>query len=106
MTCIIQCVIEMPWFFDSDVVEAYVNDPDVKFILTDRDPDKWVKSYNSTLGAGALDTYRFPWNVLYPWNKTLGPITAFIRNHYNIVSNHTSPGDPDNAQNLKDHYHS
>jgi hypothetical protein len=25
-----------------DLIKAYLKDPDVKFILTERDPDKWV----------------------------------------------------------------
>lgn len=34
----------------SEAIEAYVQDPSVRFILTERDPDSWVTSINRTLG--------------------------------------------------------
>jgi hypothetical protein len=33
------------------VIEAYVDDPNVKFMLTERDPEKWVAPFNNTAGT-------------------------------------------------------
>jgi hypothetical protein len=40
----------MPSFFADDFVRAY---PDIKYILTERDPDSWVRSWKSTIAVAA-----------------------------------------------------
>ncbi|KAK7962527.1 uncharacterized protein PG986_003352 [Apiospora aurea] len=53
-----QVIIEIPSFFLDVIYQAYGNEPDVKFLLTERDPDAWVRS--ATNGPAellvALDT--------------------------------------------------
>lgn len=48
-----QCIIESPCYFCPSVVEAYLQDPDVKFILTERSPESFVKS----IGGSLIDYY-------------------------------------------------
>ncbi|OTA59145.1 hypothetical protein K449DRAFT_436104 [Hypoxylon sp. EC38] len=40
-------IIEMPFFMLHSTLKAY---PDAKFLLTERDPDKWAKSWANTIG--------------------------------------------------------
>ncbi|KAK7921379.1 hypothetical protein PG985_009401 [Apiospora marii] len=61
-------IVEMPFFMLSEVVAAY---PDAKFLLTERDPDKWAKSWLNTIGPLTLQFQQFPTNVL----KYLHPLS-------------------------------
>lgn len=58
----------MTTFFVTDLVAAY---PDAKFILTTRDPRRWVQSVNSTLLRMAALVRSFPF-------LCLGPLSAFL----------------------------
>ncbi|KAF3060882.1 putative nad dependent epimerase protein [Daldinia childiae] len=40
-------IIEMPFFMIRSVLKTY---PDAKFLLTERNPDKWAKSFENTIG--------------------------------------------------------
>ncbi|KAI5868337.1 hypothetical protein GGS23DRAFT_23002 [Durotheca rogersii] len=53
-------IIEMPFFMIHSVVQAY---PDAKFLLTERDPDKWAKSFVNTIGQITVQSGRFPMAV-------------------------------------------
>ncbi|KAI1081816.1 P-loop containing nucleoside triphosphate hydrolase protein [Whalleya microplaca] len=50
-------IIEMPFFMIRSVLKAY---PDAKFLLTERDPDKWVKSFCNTIGRTSVAMNSFP----------------------------------------------
>ncbi|GAW25993.1 putative NAD dependent epimerase protein [Rosellinia necatrix] len=47
----------MPFFMLRSTLKAY---PDAKFLLTERDPEKWAKSFLNTAGAAATNLRRFP----------------------------------------------
>ncbi|KAI2777326.1 P-loop containing nucleoside triphosphate hydrolase protein [Daldinia loculata] len=40
-------IIEMPFFMIRSVLKTY---PDAKFLLTERNPDKWARSFENTIG--------------------------------------------------------
>ncbi|KAI0413519.1 P-loop containing nucleoside triphosphate hydrolase protein [Xylaria grammica] len=53
-------IIEMPFFMLRSVLKAY---PDAKFLLTERDPNKWAKSYLNTIGLAATRFRQFPMSI-------------------------------------------
>jgi hypothetical protein len=87
-----------------DLIEAYIDDPDVKFILTERDPEKWVTSVNTTAGALLEMPYQFPLVILKYFDATLYRFLAMNEVVYGAISRCTKPGEPDNAPNLRKHY--
>ncbi|TGJ88373.1 hypothetical protein E0Z10_g393 [Xylaria hypoxylon] len=53
-------IIEMPFFMLRSTLKAY---PDAQFILTERDPEKWAKSYLNTIGVASTRFNQFPMSV-------------------------------------------
>ncbi|KAI1823873.1 P-loop containing nucleoside triphosphate hydrolase protein [Xylaria intraflava] len=50
-------LVEMPFFMLRSILKAY---PDAKFLLTERDPEKWADSYLKTFGTATVRINRFP----------------------------------------------
>ncbi|KAK8094863.1 hypothetical protein PG997_001548 [Apiospora hydei] len=75
-------IVEMPFFMLTEVVEAY---PDAKFLLTERDPDKWAKSWLNTIGPLTLQFSQFPTNILKhfsPLSRNMGVFAGVNRRLY------------------------
>ncbi|KAI1747310.1 P-loop containing nucleoside triphosphate hydrolase protein [Xylaria castorea] len=53
-------IIEMPFFMLRSILTTY---PDAKFLLTERDPEKWAKSFLNTVGSAATSLRSFPMSV-------------------------------------------
>ncbi|KAI1092750.1 P-loop containing nucleoside triphosphate hydrolase protein [Rostrohypoxylon terebratum] len=53
-------IIEMPFFMLHSTLKAY---PDAKFLLTERNPEKWAKSYVNTIGKLAVTLRSFPMSL-------------------------------------------
>ncbi|KAI1733801.1 hypothetical protein F4680DRAFT_378704 [Xylaria scruposa] len=53
-------IIEMPFFMLRSTLEAY---PDAKFLLTERDPEKWAESFMNTIGWATLRLRRLPMSI-------------------------------------------
>ncbi|KAI1450458.1 P-loop containing nucleoside triphosphate hydrolase protein [Annulohypoxylon stygium] len=53
-------IIEMPFFMLHSTLKAY---PDAKFLLTERNPEKWAKSFVNTIGKLAVGLRSFPMSV-------------------------------------------
>jgi hypothetical protein len=87
-----------------DLIEAYIDDPGVKFILTERNPDKWATSVNNTAGVVIDMPYQFPFSILKYFDATLYRFLAMNELVYRAMSGCTGPGDAENAQNLRKHY--
>jgi len=47
----LQAILEIPSYLGTSVLEAYKDDPDVKFILTERDPKSFVRSMEGSVGT-------------------------------------------------------
>ncbi|KAI0185688.1 P-loop containing nucleoside triphosphate hydrolase protein [Xylaria flabelliformis] len=54
-------IVEMPFFMLRSTLKTY---PDAKFLLTERDPEKWAKSFMNTIGWAALRLRRLPMSIL------------------------------------------
>ena len=87
-----------------DLLGAYADDPDVKFILTERQPEKWARSMNNSAGAVATLATSFPMNILKYFDPTLFEFMKANVLIYNALSGCTKPGDPDNERELCNHY--
>ncbi|KAK7947995.1 uncharacterized protein PG986_008881 [Apiospora aurea] len=78
----VQIIVEMPFFMVTEIVEAY---PDAKFLLTERDPDKWAKSWLNTIGPLTLKFSQFPTNILKhfsPLSRNMGVFAGVNRRLY------------------------
>ncbi|KAJ5097603.1 hypothetical protein N7456_008324, partial [Penicillium angulare] len=98
------CLVEIPSYMGMDFIEAYANDPDVKFILTERSPEKWAKSVNNTAGQVANMGFRFPFNILKYFESTLYHFLDLNVVVYNSVAGGTKIGDEDNEKMLCKYY--
>ncbi|KAF9889600.1 hypothetical protein FE257_007108 [Aspergillus nanangensis] len=99
-----KCFIEVMTYIGPRALEGYAADPDVKFILTERDPDAWVKSFNKTAGQNVTMATTFPLNVLKHFNTNLGCFFHLNQLAYWSMSDKTMPGDPDNEATLRKNY--
>ncbi|KAJ5334780.1 hypothetical protein N7452_007183 [Penicillium brevicompactum] len=98
------CLVEVTSHVGTDIIEAYADDPDVKFILTERDSEKWAVSVNNTAG-GLLDMpYTFPFVILKYFDATLYRFLAMNETVYRAISKCTRPGEADNIPTLQKHY--
>lgn len=98
-------LIELASYLPQQTVRAYLDDPDVKFILVERNPDAWVKSVNSFVGPTVFKVLcSFPLNMLKYFST---PLYRFWRLNvlmYGIISGGTRIGEPDNVRNMRENY--
>ncbi|KAJ5754014.1 uncharacterized protein N7511_008167 [Penicillium nucicola] len=98
------CLIEVPSYLGMDLIQAYLQDPDVKFILTERDPDKWVTSVNNTAGGVAQMGQHFPFSILKYFDTTIYEFLGLNELVYKALSGCTELNGPDNRENLRQYY--
>ncbi|QPH16116.1 hypothetical protein C2857_000673 [Epichloe festucae Fl1] len=98
------CIIEMPFFLGPEILKAYADDPSIKFILTERDPDKWVTSVNNTIGGIFKTAISFPMNFLKYFNSYLYWFFNLHISLYGALADGTVPGDENNVEALRRNY--
>ncbi|KAK2612655.1 hypothetical protein QQS21_001271 [Conoideocrella luteorostrata] len=99
-----QCLVEVPYFMGPEILEAYADDPNVKFILTDRNPDKWVTSVNNTAGNIIKMGRSFPMNILQHFNTDIWWFLRLNRTLYGALADGTVPDDENNEEALRRNY--
>ena len=99
-----ETLVEVPAMLGPSVIEAYANDPDVKFLLTERDPKKWVTSINNTAGPIVKKTKSFPLNILKYFDHPLNVFLSQTGLVYNVLADSTYPGGPGNEAALERNY--
>ncbi|KAI1497256.1 P-loop containing nucleoside triphosphate hydrolase protein [Biscogniauxia marginata] len=77
-------IIEMPFFMIHSIVNAY---PDAKFLLTERDPEKWAKSYINTIGKLQMKLSTFPYSLLPIFDSYAGSMKTFGAKMCNYCTN-------------------
>lgn len=87
-----------------DLLQAYAQDPDVKFILTERPPEKWAVSVNNTVAGVVAVGDRFPFSILKYFDTTLYEFFTLNTVMYHALSGCTMPGHPDNERLLQKWY--
>ncbi|KAL4898226.1 hypothetical protein BDV59DRAFT_1628 [Aspergillus ambiguus] len=98
------CLIEIPPYIGLSALEGYIQDPDVKFILTERDPSKWVRSFNNTAGEAVKVADAFPMSVLKHFDAELGGFFGNAQLMYRAMSDGIDKGHPDNEAILRRNY--
>ncbi|PWY95406.1 hypothetical protein BO94DRAFT_508678 [Aspergillus sclerotioniger CBS 115572] len=98
------CLMEIPSYVGLRSLETYMEDPEVKFILTERSPDKWVKSFNNTIGEAIKVADKLPMDILKHCDAELGEFFHLAEMMYLAYSDGTYPGHPDNEAALRKNY--
>ncbi|KAI1386597.1 P-loop containing nucleoside triphosphate hydrolase protein [Hypoxylon trugodes] len=96
-------IIEMPFFMLRSTLKAY---PDAKFLLTERNPEKWAKSYRNTIGDMVIQFGSFPLSVCrhfdaftYYLSQTAFRLYDYMSNGYRM----TPEGQKFLAENYKEY---
>ncbi|RJE19487.1 hypothetical protein PHISCL_08172 [Aspergillus sclerotialis] len=98
------CVLELPSYLGPRAIEAYIEDPDIKFILTERDPAKWARSFSNTAGYVVDLAHSFPTNILKHFDSLN---SAFLKlNEYAFwsMSDGTNKNHPNTDAALRNNY--
>ncbi|KAK6525269.1 hypothetical protein TWF694_005415 [Orbilia ellipsospora] len=67
-------ITEISGWLAPEIIAAYLPDPSVKFLLLERDPDSWVRSFTKTLVAYSEKIDSLPYRILRkfdPFNDAL-----------------------------------
>ncbi|KAL7933859.1 hypothetical protein V8C35DRAFT_42181 [Trichoderma chlorosporum] len=97
-------IVEVPSYMPVQIYNAYCNDPDVKFLLTEREPDKWVRSFNRQVGGMNDYLASFSMTILKYFDMGLWHHWRFNTLVYNLFSGTTRRGHPENEQILRQNY--
>ncbi|KAG6139275.1 hypothetical protein E4U28_003901 [Claviceps purpurea] len=98
------CIVEIPYFLGLDILQAYADDPNIKFILTDRDPDKWVTSINNTVGGIVQSANSFPMTILQHFSGYLYWFLNLNCTLYGAIADGTDPGGKNNREVMRRNY--
>ncbi|RYP58334.1 hypothetical protein DL770_010452 [Monosporascus sp. CRB-9-2] len=93
-------IIEMPFFMLRSTLKAY---PDAKFLLVQRSPEKWVKSFENTLGKVGARSQRFPLNMFKYFDGMMYELSTFSRHINNLCTKGAGMTD-EGKENLAEHY--
>ncbi|GIK07270.1 hypothetical protein Aspvir_002928 [Aspergillus viridinutans] len=104
LTADYDCLVEIPSWLGPTLLDEYAQDPEVKFILTERDPERWAKSINGTAGFVVKSAASFPLNVLKHFDEELGVFLALNVTLYAAMADGTKPGQPGNEAALRRNY--
>ncbi|KAI0469480.1 P-loop containing nucleoside triphosphate hydrolase protein [Xylaria cf. heliscus] len=77
-------IIEMPFFMLRSILKAY---PDAKFLLTERDPEKWSKSYINTIGLTIKRFNSLPMSVFKKFDDFASTMDNFGTRMVNYYTN-------------------
>ncbi|KAJ2895463.1 hypothetical protein MKZ38_006575 [Zalerion maritima] len=85
---------DLPSYFLEETVAAY---PEAKFILTTRDPDSWLRSYQNTLRVKIENGDRFPNDVMAFFDSYHRAIVRVTKLFAHFIWNGKSLDDDDAA---------
>ncbi|RYC56931.1 hypothetical protein CHU98_g9280 [Xylaria longipes] len=75
---------EMPFFMLRSTLKSY---PDAKFLLTERDPEKWAKSYMNTIGVASTRLNQMPMSVFKKFDGFASNMDEFGGRMMNYCTN-------------------
>ncbi|KAF9882899.1 hypothetical protein FE257_004913 [Aspergillus nanangensis] len=98
------CVLEMSSYVGLRALKGYAEDPEIKFILTERSPEKWARSMNNTVAKAIMVADTFPMNLFVHFDSELYTFFDLARFMYLAWSDGTMPGHPNNEAALRQNY--
>lgn len=99
-----QCIIESPCYLCPGVVEAYLHDPEVKFILTERSPESFAASLQGSLCEYYARLGQFPLCVTRYFDGFIWRLHGLFRAMTMRWSRGLEPSHPQFKQALQDSY--
>lgn len=97
-------MLEVPSYLGTSFVEAYKDDPDVKFILTEREPAAFARSINNTVGPLITAINTLPMSLLKYFDAFVWQFCVINELAYEVVARGAAPTDPKSGENLQEHY--
>ncbi|KAK1999816.1 hypothetical protein LX36DRAFT_463523 [Colletotrichum falcatum] len=88
------CIVESPCYLCPNIIKTYLDDPDVKFILTERTPESWAKSIAGSLGAYHEKLAKPPLSIARYLDSFIWELTALFRAMTHRWSGGLEPSDP------------
>lgn len=85
-------------------MDAYIDDPEVKFILTERTPASFSRSVNNSVGRFITAAHSFPLGLLKYFDNYNWAFVSLGDDMYQIYSQGRTPGDPDCAEMIESWY--
>ena len=77
-----------------EMLEVYKDDPNTKFILTERDPVKWAVSFDKTCGAACRLATSLPISILKYFNSDVYWFLLLNQVIYRSLSDGLDPDHP------------
>ncbi|KAK1656211.1 hypothetical protein BDP81DRAFT_487614 [Colletotrichum phormii] len=88
------CIVESPCYLCPNIIKEYLEDPDVKFILTERTPESWAKSIAGSLGAYHAKLAKPPLSIARYFDSFIWELTALFKAMTHRWSGGLEPSDP------------
>jgi len=87
-----------------EVYDAYKDDPDVVFILTERTPESWAKSMRGSGGEFLVKAHSFPFKYVKYFDSFLWELLPLVSLLFGLPAKGAMPWEPEIQQNLERHY--
>jgi hypothetical protein len=101
----VQAICEIPSYGGgTDFVDAYIDDPNVKFILTERSPKSFSRSMQDTLGQFVKASHSFPLCVLKYFDSYNREFTSLGDDMLHVYSPGKWPDDPGCTEDIERWY--
>ncbi|KAL0937448.1 uncharacterized protein CTRU02_207179 [Colletotrichum truncatum] len=88
------CIIESPCYLCPTIIQEYLADPEVKFILTERTPESWAKSISGSLGAYHAKLAQPPLSVVRYFDSFVWELRSLFKAMTYRWSRGLEPNDP------------
>lgn len=85
-------------------MDAFIDDPEVKFILTERTPASFSRSINNSVGRFVTAAYSFPLALLKYFDRYNWEFMSLAENMYQVYSRGKMPSDPDCPETIESWY--
>lgn len=85
-------------------MDAYIDDPDVKFILTERTPPSFSRSIINTVGQFVIASHSLPLWLLKYFDTYNWLFISLADDMFRVYSQGKWPKDPDCAENIERWY--
>lgn len=85
-------------------MDAYIDDPDVKFILTERTPPSFSRSIKNSIGQFVTAAHSFPLKLLKYFDTYNWAFIGLVDDVFRVYSQGKMPADPGCAESVERWY--